>query len=224
MSTDATPASLLFHEGEVTMAITIEVRRNPTTLSAYLESARTGFVALYASTARYLGIECGDLRERLTGGDSLADLATFEGRSLEGLRAVLLAVLRSTPASAGSDVATFAARLVHGRPGADRVAGAPFGVRPCFASVRTRFDDVERTVAGYLGLDVGKIRELVSAGASLADIAAVRARSVDGLERVVLAALHDLESDPTRLLTELVEEFMWLEGRPGQSHDGPAAA
>jgi hypothetical protein len=206
------------------MAITIEVRRNATILSAYLANARTGFVGLYAPTARYLGIESGDLRERLTGGDSLADLAQFEGRSLEGLRAVLLAALRSTPASTAGDVATFATRLVHGRPGADRVAGAPFGAPPCFASVRTRFEDVERTVAGYLDLDVGRIRELVGAGASLADLAAARGKSVDGLERVVLDALHDIESDPTRLLGELVEEFIWVEGRPDQSSGGPAAA
>jgi len=206
------------------MTMTIEVRQNATTLSAYLESARTGFVELYAATARYLGIECGDLRERLTGGDSLADLAQFEGRTLEGLRAVLMAVLRSIPASPSDDVATFAARLVHGRPGADRVAGAPFGAPSCFASVRAHFDDVERTVARHLGLEVGKIRELVGAGASLADLATARGRSVDELEHVVLDALHAIESDPPRLLADLVEEFMLVEGQPGEPKSDPAAA
>ena len=206
------------------MTMTIEVRQNATTLSAYLESARTGFVELYAATARYLGIECGDLRERLTGGDSLADLAQFEGRDLEGLRALLMAVLRSIPARPSDDVATFAARLVYGRPGADRVAGAPFGAPSCLASVRARFDDVERTVARHLGLEASKIRELVAAGASLADLATARGRDVDELEQVVLDALHAIEADPRRLLADLVEEFIWVEGQPGERRSDPAAA
>src|SRR5262245_24362918 len=135
-----------------------------------------------------------------------------------------MAVRRSSPARPSDDVATFAVRLVHGRPGADRVAGAPFGAPSCFAAVRVHFDEVERTVARYLGLEVSRIRELVAAGATLADVATARGRSVDELEHVVLDALHAIEADPQHLLADVVEELVWVEGQPGERTRDPAAA
>ena len=83
------------------MEIRIEVSRGVSSLQAYLEAVRSRFVAVHAAAARYLELGEADLRERLSAGDSLGDLADFQGRSLEGLRQVILDTLRDPPAHAG---------------------------------------------------------------------------------------------------------------------------
>jgi hypothetical protein len=85
------------------MEIRIEVNGGVSSLRAYLEAVRSRFVAVHAAAARYLEIGEADLRERLTAGDSLGDLADFQGRSLAGLRQVILDTLRDAPGSAGND-------------------------------------------------------------------------------------------------------------------------
>lgn len=59
------------------MEIRIEVTRGVSSLQAYLEAVRSRFVAVHAAAARYLKIGEADLRERLTGGDSLGDSRIF---------------------------------------------------------------------------------------------------------------------------------------------------
>src|SRR5262245_33763263 len=84
------------------MEIRIEVSRRVSSLQAYLEAVRSRFVAVHAAAARYLELGEADLRERLSAGDSLGDLADFQGRSLEGLRQVILDTLRDPPAHASA--------------------------------------------------------------------------------------------------------------------------
>jgi len=76
------------------MDIRIEVNGGASTLQAYLEHVRRRFVAVHVAAARYLGLGEADLRERLAAGDSLGDLADFQGRSVVGLRQSILASLR----------------------------------------------------------------------------------------------------------------------------------
>ena len=83
------------------MEIRIEVNRGVSSLQAYLEAVRSRFVAVHAAAARYLELGEADLEERLSAGDSLGDLADFQGRSLAGLRQVILETLRDPPAHAG---------------------------------------------------------------------------------------------------------------------------
>ena len=83
------------------MQIRIEVSRHVSSLQAYLEAVRTRFIAVNAAAARYLGIGEADLRERLAAGDSLGDLADFQGRSVAGLRQAILGMLREAPSTPG---------------------------------------------------------------------------------------------------------------------------
>ena len=76
------------------MDIRIEVNGGASTLQAYLEHVRRRFVAVHVAAARYLGLGEADLRERLAAGDSLGDLADFQGRSVVGLRQSILASLQ----------------------------------------------------------------------------------------------------------------------------------
>src|SRR5262249_20066451 len=68
------------HAGRSTMDIRIEVNGGASSLQAYLEYVRRRFVAVHIAAARYLGLGEADLRERLSAGDSLGDLADFQGR------------------------------------------------------------------------------------------------------------------------------------------------
>jgi hypothetical protein len=79
------------------MDIRIEVNGGASSLQAYLEHVRRRFVAVHTAAARYLGLGEADLRERLAAGDSLGDLADFQGRSVVGLRQAILGSLRNGP-------------------------------------------------------------------------------------------------------------------------------
>ena len=79
------------------MDIRIEVNGGASSLQAYLEHVRRRFVAVHIAAARYLGLGEADLRERLCAGDSLGDLAEFQGRSVAGLRQAILDTLRDGP-------------------------------------------------------------------------------------------------------------------------------
>ncbi len=102
------------------MDIRIEVNGGASSLQAYLEHVRRRFVAVHTAAARYLGIGEADLRERLSAGDSLGDLADFQGRSIVGLRQAILGTLRNGPdeestqhaATIGEDHPTFLEELV----------------------------------------------------------------------------------------------------------------
>jgi len=85
------------HAGRSTMDIRIEVNGGASSLQAYLEHVRRRFVAVHIAAAGYLGLGEADLRERLSAGDSLGDLADFQGRSVVGLRQAILASLRDGP-------------------------------------------------------------------------------------------------------------------------------
>jgi hypothetical protein len=106
--------------GRNTMDIRIEVNGGASTLQAYLEHVRRRFVAVHTAAARYLGLGEGDLRERLSAGDSLGDLADFQGRSVVGLRQAILGTLREGPdeesthhtSAADDDHPTFLEELV----------------------------------------------------------------------------------------------------------------
>ena len=76
-----------------------------TSLQTYLEGVRARFLAVQLAAATYLRVSASDLRERLAGGDSLGDLAQFEGKSLDGLRRTVIEALRT--ASAGHHGAEF---------------------------------------------------------------------------------------------------------------------
>ena len=80
------------------MEMSFRMHGGVTSLQSYLEGVRTRFLLVHAAAASYLRVSAPDLRERLAGGDSLGDLAQFEGRSLDGLRRTVIEALRAAPA------------------------------------------------------------------------------------------------------------------------------
>jgi hypothetical protein len=82
------------------MEASIRMPGGTNSLQAYLEDVRTRFLEVHAAAATFLGVSAGDLRRRLGDGDSLGDLALFEGKSLDGLRRTVVNALRGTPEDA----------------------------------------------------------------------------------------------------------------------------
>jgi hypothetical protein len=103
-----------------------------TSLQEYLEDVRTRFLAVNAAAAAYLCMSATDLHERLAGGDSLGDMAQFEGKSLDGLRRTVASALRGI--SAGAHNAEFepfieelAEDLIWVQGGPERLRGSGVG-------------------------------------------------------------------------------------------------
>jgi len=80
------------------MEVSFRMHGGVTSLQSYLEGVRARFLAVHVAAATYLRMSAPDLRERLAGGDSLGDLAQFEGKSLDGLRRTVVEALRAAPA------------------------------------------------------------------------------------------------------------------------------
>ena len=80
------------------MEVSFRLHGGMTSLQSYLEGVRARFLAVHLAAATYLRVSAADLRERLAGGDSLGDLAQFEGKSLDGLRRTVIKALRAAPA------------------------------------------------------------------------------------------------------------------------------
>jgi lipoate-protein ligase A len=153
------------------------------------------FLMSFEAAAKYLDLTRAQLRERLEEGQSLADVARAEDKSVAGLKRALL-----DDAEAQLDEAVQEGELTRGQ------------ANEKLESVREKVDDfVERdfeafgppvlglhhhggpalvvnfeVAADYLGLTDAELRERLEEGQSLAEIARAEDKSVDGLERALL--------------------------------------
>ena len=141
--------------------------------------------------ATSLGLTPAALRGELRAGKSLAQVATAKGKSVEGLESALLSALRTKV-----EAAKASGRLDPAR--ADRMLQrAPQLVeRLVNAAPRARTGRAPGTRGGllkaagtYLGLTNAQLVTELRSGKSLAQVAASKSRSVDGLKQALLAAL-----------------------------------
>jgi lipoate-protein ligase A len=156
------------------------------------------------AAAEYLGLTRAELRERLEEGQSLAEIARAEDKSVDGLERALL-----DDAEAQLDEAVEEGELTREQ------------ANEKLESVREKVDDfVERdfeafgppilglhhhggpalvvnfeVAADYLGLTDAELRERLEERQSLAEIARAENKSVDGLERALLRAAEQRLND-----------------------------
>jgi hypothetical protein len=165
---------------------------------------------LLAAAAAYLGLSEEELRNALEGGKSLADVATAQGKSVEGLKQALLDGAKADldEAVANGDITaeqeqTILSKLragiddfVNGRGGLSvkiEVAGGPGAV----------FGDPLETAAEYLGLSAVELKQELRSGKSLAEIATAHGKSVSGLkQKLIDAATADLEKAVDELVNQ----------------------
>jgi hypothetical protein len=172
------------------------------------------FIDPIKAAAGYLGLSIDELRQQLESGKSLADVATAEGKSVDGLKQAILDAARSAldESVAAGDLTSddeqqilvqLRAQLddiVNGTNGfAIKIHGAPGG---------PMLDGPFATAASYLGLTVDQMTTELQAGKSLAEIATEHGKSADGLEQALFdAAKADLQ--------KAIHELVNAKGLPG---------
>ena len=163
------------------------------------------------SAAAYLGLSREQLANELEGGKSLADVATAQGKSVDGLKQALLDAAKTglDQAVADGDLTADEAQtilsklraaiddLVNGK-GSIRVRVEAKGVGPGIA-----LGEPLKTAADYLGLSVDELAQELRAGKSLAEIASAHGKSVSGLKQALIqAATADLEKAVDKLVNQ----------------------
>ncbi len=144
---------------------------------------------LLQAAATYLGLDRKALLQQLRSGKSLAQVADARNKSTAGLETALLNAFK-----AKLDKAVAAGKLDNARA-QKLVAAAPAVIhrlvthapkaRPAKANVRNGFLKV---AADYLDLDRKALVQQLRSGKSLAQVAAAKNKSVDGLETVIFNA------------------------------------
>lgn len=138
-----------------------------------------------------LGITAQQLRSDLRGGQTLAQIATANGKSVSGLEQTILAAVQSR-----LDQAVAAGKLTNQREQAllarvgtrlGKLVNVEHPVAHLVRLVRWRAYLV-RTGASYLGVTPHDLRSQLRSGTTLAQIAAANGKSVSGLEQAVESA------------------------------------
>jgi len=146
---------------------------------------------LLPAAAAYLGVTPVALRGELRSGKSLAAVATARGKSIAGLKAALVAAIKTridAAKAAGKLDAARAARLLERAPQlVERMVNATPRART--ARTRAARGGLLKAAATYLGVTNAQLVTELRAGKSLAQVAATKNRPVDGLKQALLAAL-----------------------------------
>lgn len=151
----------------------------------------TAKAGLLAAAAEYLATERVELRAELRKGSTLARIAASKGKSVEGLRAALLATIERR----------LDARVKAGKLSEDRkqriLARAPARIerlvhgawRPKATRKRALRGGVLKVAAEYLGTEPRQLVRELRGGRSLAQTTSAAGKSVDGLKAALRSAL-----------------------------------
>jgi hypothetical protein len=175
------------------------------------------------AAADYLGLTIDELGQQLKSGKSLADVATAEGKSVDGLKQAILDAARSEldkSVAAGDLTADEEQQIldqlraqlddiVNGRNG--------FTIKLHRGPVAPALDGPFATAASYLGLTVDQLTTELQAGKSLAEIATEHGKSADGLEQALFDAA---KADLQKAIHDLVNQ----KGLPGAMCAGKVVA
>jgi hypothetical protein len=161
--------------------------------------------------AAYLGLSEEQLAHELEGGKSLAEVATAQGKSVDGLKQALLDAAKTglDQAVADGDLTAEEAQAILSklRAGVDDLVNGKGGLT-VRVEVKGGGPDIAvgepfKTAADYLGLPVEELRQELQAGKSLAEIASEHGRSVSGLKQALIqAATADLEKAVDKLVSQ----------------------
>jgi predicted XRE-type DNA-binding protein len=154
-----------------------------------------------AAAAKYLGLSESDLRSKLSNGQSLADVAKAQSKDVNGLEQAILAAAKAdidkavtdkklTQAQADQIMTALKSRIGDLVNGSLRFRGphGPGGPGKPFIGKELG------AAAKYLGLSQSSLRDKLSGGQSLADVAKAQGKDVNGLQQAIVdAAKADLD-------------------------------
>jgi hypothetical protein len=183
-----------------------------------------------AAAADYLGLSADQLVQELQYGKSLADVARERGKLVAGLEQAVIDAARSAldKSVAGGEITAQEEQQVLGQLNSqidDFVNGyADLSIRIGNEGVEVRIgrpagEGPYATAAAYLDISLDQLFEELQSGKSLADIAAERGNSVDGLKQALISAGA---VDPDESVDELVNQKGLPPGPPCRA-DGAAA-
>jgi hypothetical protein len=146
---------------------------------------------LLPAAAAYLGVTPTALRAELRSGKSLAQATTANGKSVDGLKAALLAAIKTkvdAAKAAGKLTAARADRLLQRAP---RLVERVVNAKPRVRAMRAKGarGGLLKAAVTYLGVTNAQLVTDLRAGKSLAQVATAKSKSVDGLKQALLAAL-----------------------------------
>ena len=152
--------------------------------------ARAG---LLKAAAQYLGLSRGALAKDLRSGQTLAQVAQAQGKSVAGLQAALLASVKArldkAVAAGRITAAQEQQRLAAAQTRIAQLVGRPLKVGKGKAAKAVARGVLLRAAATYLGLQPQALRQQLRSGSSLAQIATAQGKSVSGLQAAMLAAV-----------------------------------
>ncbi len=153
------------------------------------------FSVMLPAAAKYLGVAQASLQQDMRGGESLAQIASAEGKPLSGLESAIEGAVKQaierqvkakklTSAQAATQeksIAAEVARLVQGQglPGGGGFAGRRGG----------SFAVLMPAAAKYLGLSETTLQHDMASGKSLAQVASGEKKPLAGLESALVTAL-----------------------------------
>ena len=143
------------------------------------------------AAAAYLGVTPVALRAELRSGKSLAQIATAKGKSVDGLKAALVAAIKTRVDAAKASGKLTAARADRLLQRAPQLVERLVNATPRARAIRARAarGGLLKAAATYLGVTNAQLVTELRAGKSLAQVATAKSKSVDGLEQALLAAL-----------------------------------
>ena len=150
------------------------------------------------AAAAYIGVTLTELREQLKAGNSLANVAAAHGKSVDGLKAAIVADAKSHLNQAVADgklTADKAAQILERLQSKISVivmrTGSPAGKGKAGKGKAKKGAAAHRgaikSASTYLGLTLTELRIQLQAGKSLAQVATAQGKSVDGLKAAIVA-------------------------------------
>lgn len=153
---------------------------------------KAGIGDALSAAAKYLALSEGDLRSKLGNGQSLADIATAQGKDAAGLQQAILDSAKADLDKAVGDKTITQAQaddIYNGLK--DRIADIVNGklrFRGPDRPGKPLFGDALGAAAKYLGLSESDLRTKLGNGQSLADVAKAQNKSTSGLEDAIVTA------------------------------------
>ena len=143
------------------------------------------------AAAAYLGVTPAALRADLRSGKSLAQIATAKGKSVDGLKAALIAAIKTRVDAAKASGKLNAARADRLLQRAPQLVERLVNAKPRARALRAKAarGGLLKAAATYLGVTNAQLVTDLDAGKSLAQVATAKNKSVDGLKQALLAAL-----------------------------------
>jgi hypothetical protein len=150
------------------------------------------------AAADYLRLSVAQLANEFQGGASLSEIATQQGKSVDGLEQALIDAAKADfdKSVAAGDIPADQAQqmLTELRSRIDEAVNRKGGVEVPFPPRKPPLGDPIAAAADYLGLSLDQLGQELLGGKSLADVAKAQGKSVDGLEHALIdGAKSDLD-------------------------------